>query len=397
MKKFGIFAMGLAMAAFAFTSCGGEKNKPVDVVEDGFYVVGEATAIPNLTDANAPKGLMAAGTNEVTKTKRAGMYEKYIALEANKDFELILREGTTEVHYGAKLALSDTLEGDNVPQIQVYQGVMAENTKMQVPESNLYHIILDLNQEGDLKDKLIMVVPVEWGVRGAMNSWGYSAMKASEFNKTSMTYVIEDQLVKEAGQFKFAHSNGWKFELDDAGLVKAENNLGCDAAEDGGEYTSLLPGGKNLPIGLGYWKLELKWSLEGGALEKSFTYTPTKTKDYSIDPTALVLSLIGSAINNDTNWGTDADFKYVGESNGVYTYAIENQKLNAGEFKVRFDHAWNSSYGYGDLTIEGDKDNFKDKNGNIEILAEKTYKKISFQFTLENKVAFKNQKLVFEL
>ena len=399
MKKLSIFVMSLAAAAFTLVSCKGGQNTPSidDVVEDGFYVVGEATAIPSLTAANAAKGLMAAGTNEVEKVKRAGMYEKYIALEGGKEFELVLREGKTEVHYGAELALSDTLEGDNVPQIRVYQGVMAENTKMKVAENGLYHIILDLNVKGDLKNKLIMVVPVEWGVRGAMNSWGYSAMTASEFNKTSMTFVIEDQLVKEAGSFKFAHSNGWKFQLDEAGLVKAENNLGSDAAEDGGEFTSLLPGGKNLPIGVGYWKLELRWDLNGGALEKSFTYTPTRTKEYAIDGTALKLSLIGSSIAEDQNWGTDLDLAYVGEKDGVYTYAAENVQLFAGEFKIRFDHAWASSYGFSDFTIVGDEANFSDNGGNVKVAETKTYKKVSFQFKLENKAALVDRKLVFEL
>ena len=302
MKKLGFFGM-LALMAITFTACPGPDDNPDidEVVEDGFYVIGEATAISSLTADGAVKGLMAAGTNEVDKTKRPGMYEKYIALEGGKDFELVLREGTSEVRYGAALQLSDTLEGENVPQIPVYQGVMAENTKMRVAESGLYHIILDLNTAGDLSNKLIMVVPVEWGVRGAMNGWGYTAMTASAFNKTSMTFEVEGT-VQDAGQFKFAHSNGWKFQLDQAGLVKAENNLGSDATADGGEYTSLLPGGKNLPIARGKWKLTLTWNLSAGALEKSFTYTPTLLEE--ITPTYPETLYIIGAQFGDWNWAS---------------------------------------------------------------------------------------------
>ena len=166
-----------------------------DIVEDGFYVVGEATAIANLSAENAAKGLMGAGFNEADKTYRAGMYEKYIALEGGKEFELVLKEGGLVTRYGAELALSDTLEGENVPQIQVYQGVMAENTKMQVPQSGLYHIILDLNKNEDLANKLIMVVPVEWGVRGAMNGWGYSGYASVAWVNSKTGMATPEQFI----------------------------------------------------------------------------------------------------------------------------------------------------------------------------------------------------------
>lgn len=365
MKKLGFFGM-LALMAITFTACPGPIEPPIDeVVEDGFYVIGEATAISSLTADGAVKGLMAAGTNEVDKTKRPGMYEKYIALEGGKDFELVLREGTSEVRYGAVLELSDTLEGDNVPQIPVYQGVMAENTKMRVAESGLYHIILDLNTNGDLSNKLIMVVPVEWGVRGAMNGWGYTAMTASAFNKTSMTFEI-DCTVEAAGQFKFAHSNGWKFQLDQAGLVKAENNLGSNAEADGGEYTSLLPGGKNLPIGRAEWKLKLTWNLAGGALEKSFVYELIKIKDLEVvDPSTFVVGFSGSAFDAPApTWGDPTEGSTLAVYNaekssitdattkaGTYVYEISNLKFNAaGEFKVRVNGAW---IGVGGATIVG--------------------------------------------
>jgi hypothetical protein len=78
--------------------------------------------------------------------------------------------------------------------------------------------------------------------------------------------------------------------LDQAGLVKAENNFGSDATADGGEYTKLLPGGKNLPIGRGVWKLTFTWNLAAGALEKSFTYTSVLLEEVTpIYPDALYI------------------------------------------------------------------------------------------------------------
>lgn len=347
MKKFGFFGM-LALMAITFTACPGPDDNPdLDVVvEDGFYVVGEATAIPSLSADGAVKGLMAAGTNEVDKAKREGMYEKYIALEGGKDFELVLREGTSEVRYGADLQLSDTLEGSDVPQIQVYQGVMSENTKMRVAESGLYHIILDLNTAGDLTDKLIMVVPVEWGVRGAMNGWGYTAMTASAFDKSSMTFEVE-ATVQDAGQFKFAHSNGWKFQLDQAGLVKAENNLGTNAEADGGEFTSLLPGGKNLPIARGKWKLTLTWNLSAGALEKSFTYASTLLEE--IIPTYPDnLYMIGTQFG-DWEWDSadvvDMVAVNTGDNNLGEGQFWAVRYIEAGKgFKFNSEKAWGSDF-----------------------------------------------------
>ena len=81
MKKISMFMSALALLAFA--SCE-EKNGLGDeeFIEDGFYVVGEATGSDNIQSDY----MMAAGFNEVTKSKRDGMYEKYVALEKGKTF-----------------------------------------------------------------------------------------------------------------------------------------------------------------------------------------------------------------------------------------------------------------------------------------------------------------------
>ena len=69
MKKFGVFMCSLALAGFVFTSCDdpNKGNKPdIDnLVEDGFYAVGEASPIKSVNDADAVKAQMAQGINEV--------------------------------------------------------------------------------------------------------------------------------------------------------------------------------------------------------------------------------------------------------------------------------------------------------------------------------------------
>ena len=264
MKKFSLLLCAFAAFAIGFTSCG-EPEKPNvnDIVEDGFYVVGEATAYADLQAEGVTNSIMSEGRNENDENKpRSGMYEKYIMLQGGKPFQLVLVEGSEQTTYGATLAsqnLCDT-EGNSVneqPAITIQRGVMSENTTMQVEKDGMYHIVLDLNEKGDLADKTIIVAPVEWGVRGAMNGWGFTAMKASAFNKTTMTYTIENQELPAGGAFKFAYGAGWKIQLnempegtaaDDKGYIKTNTNLGEGCVpgagdikvEKGGTYTITL-------------------------------------------------------------------------------------------------------------------------------------------------------------
>ncbi|MDR2041547.1 MAG: SusF/SusE family outer membrane protein [Tannerella sp.] len=304
MKKIKFILVALMALPFTFISCGEDDDTPsgpVSVVEDGFYVVGEAAAIANLTETDAPKALMAAGINEVDQTVRDGMYEKYVALEGGKPFSLTLKAGTAETKYGAALTLSDTLTGDNEPAIRVYKGTLTEGGSLQVPESGLYHIVLDLNKDNLLSDKLILIAPVTWGVRGAMNDWGFTEFPAPTFNKTTLTYTLTDVTVETTGAFKFAYGGGWKIELNSGGttLVKANTNLGADDA------LGLKPGGGNIAIERAKYKIELTWKMEKGAIGNSYSYKVTKTEDLGEAPYPETLYMIGEDFGN-WEWNSPA-------------------------------------------------------------------------------------------
>ena len=94
MKKFGIFAAAL-FAAVAFTSCEPTPDGPNfdNLVEDGFYAVGDACPIKSVDAADAVLAQMSQGINEVDmdqngktwdESKRDGMWEKYIWLRQTK-------------------------------------------------------------------------------------------------------------------------------------------------------------------------------------------------------------------------------------------------------------------------------------------------------------------------
>lgn len=318
MKKLNFLLMCLFALSLTFVSCDPKDDGPdVDeIVEDGFYVVGEATGIANLQSVGAAKTTMAVGFNEVLQSasgrtdeekisaicQRAGMYEKYIYLEGGKPFSVVLKEGVTETKYGAALALSDTLSGDSEPRIPVYKGTMTENTTMQVAESGLYHIVLDLNLNKDLTDKLILVAPAELGVRGGMNSWGFTALNET-IDGDTITYVLENQELAAGAKFKFAYGGGWKIILDEAGLVKANTNLGA----------GMIPGATDIQVAAaGKYRITLKYALAQGSISASFKYTVELTETSSL-PTEMYM------IGNDFgNWKwTDAGVITLNPVNGV--------------------------------------------------------------------------------
>jgi hypothetical protein len=406
MKTIKFFILALMALPLVFVSCSSDDDTkgPVTYVEDGFYVVGDATSIADLQATDAPKGLMAAGIDEngagddeKKQTVRDGMYEKYVALEGGKPFSLMLKAGAQETKYGATLTLSETLAGDDEPAIQVYKGSLTENGTLQVAESGLYHIVLDLNKDGLLSDKLILIAPVEWGVRGAMNNWGFTLLEKPTFNKTTMTYTLRNATVEAAGGFKFAYGNGWKIELNAGGehLVKANTNLGNDTKEDNLALTEkVAPGGGNIGIERGIYTIELKWTLAKGAIKDGYVAILTKTGDVADVPfdDATVYSLIGSAIDGDTNWGTDLDFTFVSNTNDHVVYQAENAALTAGEFKVRTNHNWDlPNFGFGQITIEGTT--LTNGGGNFAIAEDATFSKITFEFDWASQVT--NAKLVF--
>ncbi len=371
MKKLS-FLFGALMLMTAFTSCepnedpnGGGGNIDA-IVEDGFYVVGEATAFATMAEEGASAATMSAGRNEnVGNELRDGMYEKYIALEGGKDFTLILKEGSTETKYGAELALSDTLKGADEPAIGVYKGEMAENVTMQVPETGLYHIVLDLNLKNDLAAKSIVVAPVEWGVRGAMNSWGFTKGEVSAFDKKTMTWTLTGQKMAAGGEFKFAYGGGWKIELNEAPAdvaaekdprwIKANTNLGKD----------MVPGGDNIKVDTaGTYTITLTYTMAAGEIKDSYAMTVEMTAK---DETPTTMNMIGSDFGN-WNWENDSIVELVpvnGKAGEFWTIQYFNA---ANGFKFCALKEWN-----GDFTSLGTDTGVTVADGNCFVPADGIY------------------------
>lgn len=379
LKKISLLVAATALVFTTFSSCNPKEDDPVVIVEDGFYVTGDATGSTALTVDYR----LASGINEVTKEKRAGMYEKYVALEANKDFTLLLKEGTVETKYSAALTEFDT-EGENdQPTVTLLRGDLVSGTAatpMKVTKSGLYHIVLDLNTAGDLAKPLIIVAPVEWGVRGVNGDWGWKGLKSGAFNRTTMTWDTTFATTN-AGEFKLAYGGGWKIQLDDAGLVKANTNLGVD----------MIQGGNNLNMPKGTEiKLTLTWTLAGGELSKSYAMALTGNIIIE-DPATFVVGFSGNAFGSNTTppseWGDPAGATLAvysaAQSNitnattkaGTYVYNITNLKMAATkEFKVRYNGAWIGVGGT--TTIVGETFGGTD---NYIVNADATYSNVKFE------------------
>ena len=267
MKKF-FFA--LCALALILTACK-EKVNPInvdDLAEDGVYVFGAATGF----DKVDPLLLMANGINEAKdQSPRDGMFEKYIVLEGGKEFSLLWLNAGTQTQYGATLAEFTPAETtgiyDSNPATAIFKGKLEigeKAPKMKMATTGLYHIVLDLNKANDLADAQILVAPVEWGVRGGMNNWGWTKMEATPASNSGITYVISGQELGNNGDFKFSYAGAWKITLDDKGEVKANTNLGTDC----------VPGGGNIVVteGAGKYKITLTYKLAAGAIQNCYTY-----------------------------------------------------------------------------------------------------------------------------
>ncbi|MBP5172627.1 MAG: SusF/SusE family outer membrane protein [Bacteroidales bacterium] len=273
MKRiFSVLAIA-AVALIAF-SCKDDK-KPIDdidnIVEDGVYVM--------LGDKIEAAYAMAAGINEAdNQNAREGMYEKYIILDANQEFTLAYKAGDRTIKYGAQLAefTPEAISGiyEDNPATPVLKGALVEGDnapKMKAAKKALYHIVLDLNLDSKLDNAQILVAEAQYGVRGGMNNWGFTALEAGELSNAGTTFTLTAQELGNNGEFKFAYNGAWKITLDAEGAVKANTNLGW--AKD--SQTELAPGGANIVCadGAGKYKVTLTFKLAGGPVNNSFTYS----------------------------------------------------------------------------------------------------------------------------
>ena len=305
MKK--VLLLALAIVSLFAVSCN-KNNGDIDwdkVTVNGFYVAGPATG----SDEIKPECVMVAGVNEAVEGKpvRDGMFEKYIVLEADKEFYLLYNDGGNKSRYGANLAEFVTPEeeayGDNPA--SVLKGAMIKGDKapaMKVSKTGLYHIVLDINKTGDLDAaggaQILLLDASDFGVRGGMNGWGFTSSDPKPtFSNDGTTFTFKDQELAKNGEFKFSTGNYWKVTLDDAGKVKAEVSLG-ETGSGLGLANREGRGDNNIVVDKGgKYDITLTFKLAQGGFDKNFTYTVTCTQESTAPETMYM---------NGAQWGGDS-------------------------------------------------------------------------------------------
>ena len=372
MKKALIFASALAILA-GFTSCKKEKNdiNLDDIVLDGFYVYGDATGSSKIDSKNS----MSAGINEVEKAVRQGMFEKYVYLEADKEFALIENSAGNKKFYGANLQevnygydendpnCKNYADNPNMPILQGKLIIGEEAPKMKVKETGLYHIVLDNNSLGDLPDGAqIIVHKADFGVRGGMNSWGFTEGEATVNADGSITWVWEDQKLAKNGEFKFASCHGWKINLDADGIVKAEVSLGANANNKLGVGSEF--GNIKVTDG-GLYKIVLNYTPAAGAIGDPFTYTAECTQ---VSTTPETMYINGNDFGGESwDWNSPniVEMTPVHSHEGMF-WAVRYMTTNT-EFKFCAVREWN-----GDFTGLGTNEGFTTP-GNNKVEADGLY------------------------
>ena len=177
-----------------------------------------------------------------------------------------------------------------------------------------------------------MTIPsVEWGVRGDMNGWGFTPFEAVEVNAKTMTWKLENQDIPAGGKFKFAYGHGWKIQLDDAGNVKANTNLGVDGVSGGADI--VLEKG-------GLYTITLTYTLKGGDIADGYTFTTECTKESEL-PTELYM--IGAEFGN-WSWEDAGVAAFVPVNGQAGAFWITRYFTANQGFKFNSQKNWNGSF-----------------------------------------------------
>lgn len=343
MKKVSFISMCIAALFMSFTSC--KKDDPIitEVVEDGFYVSGDATPYATLTINGQLKSTTVENDNNVA---REGLVEKYVALETGKTFSITLVSGTTKsiLGPGADFASVDQVAGADEMGAAIQKGkYVTTGGSFTVPTSGLYHIVID-----KLTTSLVIMPVSSWAIIGGATPLGWSdnvmAAKGA-FSKDSMVFEVTD-ITLLAGDFKFRHSGAWKQTIVADPLIKVNTNFG-------GTLSALVPGGANIPFvkaDNGKYTVKAVWTKD-----KGMTFSMKKTGDVVVAEYPENLYMIGSSIG-----GWDWTGSYIVTMNPVHSHAyafwaivyIDAPATDPG-FKFAPGKEWKGDFGVTGTATDG--------------------------------------------
>lgn len=345
------------LASFAMVSCDddeGGKDNPI-LVEDGMYIVGDASPFAELS-AN---GMMVITENEVDQASRPGMFELYVALEAGKTFNIIEVAGKDQITYGPGegFAVVNPEGKNDQMNFEVQHGAYSQSGTFSVTESGLYQVVIDK----DLGK--VAILPVKyWAILGGATPVGWTDTQlplVGAFSKTELTFQVTE-LELRLGNYKFRHSGGWKFQMDDVTLANLESLVKVNT-NFGGTLAALEPGGADMSFAKedeGIYTVEIKWSAtEGISASMTKTGTVEPLPEY---PEALYM--IGNALNNADSDQDDTPDGWQWDLTDAPMIAVNSQphlfwKIvwleTGGEFKFAPEKVWGKDFGKSGDATEG--------------------------------------------
>lgn len=359
----------------AFTACKDDDDDGTDpiLVEDGLYIVGEATPWTEATTNAA----FVVGINERTSATRSGMYEKYVTLEANKDFNILEVAGSSQINYGADvMQTKDLTDVGEHPQTTISYGTYKNSGTFSVETSGLYHVIFD-KELGK-----VFIVPVNyWGILGGASDYGWSDddthMTPGTFNKETMSFSKSSVILRTGKDFKFRYDGGWKIGMEsfdkDLDSVRVNTNFGGTSLSD------LIPGGANITLsqadGLdGTYTVSMTWSATTGGY--GFTASLTDFAEVEPLPEYGDMYLVGDA--TAYGWddpGTHADaimHQCANSQDGLY-WKILYIETGKG-FKISAANWGDPNIGYSQVTeFDADGVTVSDASGNMSVATSGMY------------------------
>ena len=256
-----------------------------DSLPDGMYVVG--------TVAGQPIRL-------VEDASISGRYDRFVVLDGNP-FYIVKWEGGSKTQYD--IEYQTTYFGDLWYEYQ--WGMLSESLEagpMYVNSVGMYQIVLTPSNQ-------MLLLPVNWMLRGSFNSWGTVYMDNTSLTPTSASYTVEDVMFAATpSEFKFEYSGYWEFTpLDAYGNVvdiRLITNLGYSSAS--GKLAYVVD---NIPAGRGVYDISLNWNLGDGNVSEEFDYSLYYRSDLpDLLYDSCQLEMVGPSVAHGTeetvwNWG----------------------------------------------------------------------------------------------
>ncbi len=346
----------LAIFAVALTACKKQQPAPVNLVEDGFYVVGKSIAV----DSMKLEGQMDPGYIEkqcCQATLRDSMYQKYMYITVDGGGFIVKQQSGAKTIVWGMNGDWQQIRHDTVMEANIKVG----GSNFTVPKDGFYLFVLDLPT---MKAYLLRVE--KWSVIGDATAGGWShdenqEMSVVNISKTEGTWEIKN-IGLEKGSIKFRFNHWWTYydansNAENNGEPKFFTNLG---APDQNGY--LTPGGPNISVSQsGMYDITLKYEFG-----KGFTYQLQRTGDYVVDYSQDSLKVRGSGVGQITqtdtvwtDWGTGLNMTYSGVEGTVYKFVINNLVLTNGAVFKFYDLQKDKWWGYGDVTVKGDVDSIE--------------------------------------